>query len=66
MYLCTRVSVCVCAYAKAQFKLPDACSLPNMATGLHCAVSTSHAHDSTLTDVIPDAKKTVSINKQLP
>lgn len=35
----------------------DAWSFPNMATGLHSAVSTFHARDS--------AKKTVSINKQL-
>lgn len=43
----------------------DTCGFPNMATGLHCAVSAFHAPDSALTDVIPAASKTVSINKQL-
>lgn len=43
----------------------DACSFPNMATGLHTAVSSFNAPDSALTCVIPAATKTVSINWQL-
>lgn len=43
----------------------DACNFSYMATGLHCTVSAFHAADSTLTDVIPAAKKTVNINRQL-
>lgn len=61
MYLCQ----CVCVREGSVKIARYACSFPNMATGLHCAASTFHVPDSTLTDVIPAAKKTVSINKQL-
>lgn len=42
----------------------DACNFPNMATRLYSALSTFHAPDSALTDVITAAKNPVSINKQ--
>ena len=64
MFVFVYVSVCVCV--KAQLNVArDAWSLPNEATGVHCTVSTFHTPDSTLTDVIPAGKNTVSINKQL-
>lgn len=59
------LSECVCVREGTLQIARDACSFPNVATRLRCAVLTFHAPDSALTGVIPAAKKSVSVNKQL-
>ena len=62
--LCVCVCVGVCGREGTVQIARDACNFPNMATRLYSALSTFHAPDSTLTDVITAAINTLGINKQ--